>query len=320
MRGVSASTSVIKTDEPEAKSTVGYEQEVPQLRVLTDRGSKYCGKVEQHDYELYLAVNDVDHTRTKAQSPQTNGICERFHKTIPNEFCQVTFRKKIYATLEELQADLDAWIATYNDERTHQGKMCCGRTPMATFEDGKRICREKSIARHDLTDITGEPGNCRIGSRLLIVQSSSLPVRARGAGRCSRLQLACCQRRTNSRDGRMHDLSRLTGVCTSSNRDQAPSIVENIDIDDRDCLANAPHVCNPFDGRIDCRSQVVDAEVDGRNPAIHHHRNRVVTHGVDECRQWATVELAGPLQTLELRSLGHDHYDHLLLRVGQEHL
>jgi len=122
------------------------EHEVPLLRVLTDRGTEYCGKVEQHDYQLYLAVNDIDHTRTKAQSPQTNGICERFHKTILNEFYQVAFRKKIYTTLDELQADLDAWITSYNHERTHQGKMCCGRTPMATFEDGKRICREKLIA------------------------------------------------------------------------------------------------------------------------------------------------------------------------------
>lgn len=121
------------------------EQEVPLLRVLTDRGSEYCGRVELHDYQLYLAVNDIDHTRTKAQSPQTNGICERFHKTILNEFYQVTFRKKIYETMEELQKDLDAWLITYNHERTHQGKMCCGRTPMATFEEGKRICREKAI-------------------------------------------------------------------------------------------------------------------------------------------------------------------------------
>ena len=122
------------------------EQQVPLLRILTDRGSEYCGKVEQHDYQLYLAVNDVDHTRTKARSPQTNGICERFHKTILNEFYQVAFRKKIYSSLEELQADLDAWIQVYNHERTHQGKMCCGRTPMATFEDGKRICQDKMIA------------------------------------------------------------------------------------------------------------------------------------------------------------------------------
>lgn len=122
------------------------EHEVKLMRMLTDRGTEYCGKVEQHEYQLYLAVNDIDHTRTKAQSPQTNGICERFHKTILNEFYAVAFRKKIYTTIEELQSDLDAWIDSYNDERTHQGKMCCGRTPMATFEDGKRICREKSIS------------------------------------------------------------------------------------------------------------------------------------------------------------------------------
>ena len=83
-----------------------FEQhELPMLRILTDRGTEYCGKVEYHDYRLYLAINDIDHTKTKAMSPQTNGICERFHKTILNEFYQVTFRKKLYSSLEELQMD-----------------------------------------------------------------------------------------------------------------------------------------------------------------------------------------------------------------------
>lgn len=121
------------------------EQDVPVLRILTDRGTEYCGKVEQHDYQLYLAMTDIEHTRTKVASPQTNGICERFHKTILQEFYQVTFRKKIYRSIEELQSDLDVWIAHYNYERTHQGKMCCGRTPMATFHEGKRICQDKLI-------------------------------------------------------------------------------------------------------------------------------------------------------------------------------
>ena len=90
-------------------------------------------------------MNDIEHTRTKAASPQTNGICERFHKTILQEFYQVTFRKKIYQSMEQLQADLDQWVAHYNDERTHQGKMCCGRTPAETFEDGKKIWLVKMI-------------------------------------------------------------------------------------------------------------------------------------------------------------------------------
>ncbi len=84
--------------------------ELPVLRILTDRGTEYCGCVEQHDYQLYLAINDIDHTKTKAMSPQTNGICERFHKTILNECYQVTFRKKLYGSMEELHKDLDEWM------------------------------------------------------------------------------------------------------------------------------------------------------------------------------------------------------------------
>lgn len=121
------------------------EQDLPMLRMLTDRGTEYCGRVENHDYELYLSVNDIEHTKTKARSPQTNGICERFHKTILEEFYQVALRKKIYTDLESLQKDLDNWLDYYNNERTHQGKMCCGRTPMETLLDGKPAWKEKFI-------------------------------------------------------------------------------------------------------------------------------------------------------------------------------
>ena len=123
------------------------QNELPMLRILTDRGTEYCGRMDQHDYQLYLAINDIDHTKTKAQSPQTNGICERFHKTILQEFYQVTFRKKLYVTLEELQKDLDEWIKYYNNERTHQGKMCCGRTPLETLLDGKQILAPKKLTQ-----------------------------------------------------------------------------------------------------------------------------------------------------------------------------
>ena len=122
------------------------------LRILTDRGTLAqqccsCGKIEHHDYELYLAVNDIDHTKTKSASPQTNGICERFHKTILQEFYQITLRKKLYSSLEELQIDLDEWLKFYNTERTHQGKMCNGRTPFETLLNGKRIWAEKNLAQ-----------------------------------------------------------------------------------------------------------------------------------------------------------------------------
>jgi len=118
------------------------------IRMLTDRGTEFCGKLETHDYQLYLGINEIEHTKTKVRHPQTNGICERFHKTILQEFYQITFRKKLYKTLEELQFDLDEWIRHYNTERTHQGKMCCGRTPMETFLDGKKNSKEKQIVNN----------------------------------------------------------------------------------------------------------------------------------------------------------------------------
>jgi transposase InsO family protein len=121
------------------------EHEIPLLRVLTDRGTEYCGAREHHEYQLYLTIEDIDHSRTKARSPQSNGICERFHKTLLQEFYQVAFRKKIYATLDELQADLDNWLDEYNQSRPHSGKYCFGKTPMQTFLDSVSLAKEKML-------------------------------------------------------------------------------------------------------------------------------------------------------------------------------
>ena len=121
-------------------------QEVKLCRMLTDRGTEYCGNPEHHQYELYLAIEDIDHSRTKTKSPQTNGIVERFHKTVLDEFYRIAFRKKIYGSIAELQADLDAWVETYNEDRPHQGRWCFGKTPMRTFLDATPLAKEKLIA------------------------------------------------------------------------------------------------------------------------------------------------------------------------------
>jgi transposase InsO family protein len=119
------------------------EQGIAIDRVLTDRGSEFCGVHDRHEYELYLAVENIDHSRTKTKSPQTNGICERFHKTLLDEFYRVAFRKRVYDNLDELQADLDAWMDSYNEVRTHQGRWCFGKTPMRTLLDSAAVAREK---------------------------------------------------------------------------------------------------------------------------------------------------------------------------------
>jgi len=99
------------------------EQDVSLLRLLTDRGTEYCGQREHHEYQLYLAVENIDHSRTRAKSPQTNGICERFHRTMQDEFYSVAFRKKLYSSLDQLQSDLDSWLEEYNEHRPHSGSV-----------------------------------------------------------------------------------------------------------------------------------------------------------------------------------------------------
>ncbi|MHC4322691.1 MAG: IS481 family transposase [Planctomycetota bacterium] len=119
------------------------------LRVLTARGTEFCGRAHSHDYELFLALNDIDHSKTKAKNPQTNGICERFQKTILNEFYDIAFRKESYLTVDELQNDLDDWPLRYNNRRPHQGKRCQGRTPVETFLENLPFAKEKVLSIQD---------------------------------------------------------------------------------------------------------------------------------------------------------------------------
>jgi transposase InsO family protein len=126
--------------------------------ILTDRGTEYCGKLENQAYQLYLALEDMDHSRTKAHHPQTNGICERFHKTMQDECYSLLFRKKLYRSLEELQTDLEEWLRKYNEERPHSGRYRYGKTPWQTFLDSKHLALEKDLSRGgDGSDNTTRP-------------------------------------------------------------------------------------------------------------------------------------------------------------------
>lgn len=112
---------------------------------MTDRGTEFKGKLEHHEYELYLHIEGIDHSKTQVKHPQSNGICERFHRTIQEEFYAVAFRKKLYDNLELLQKDLDAWMHYYNDERPHSGRYCYGKTPMQTFIESLPLAKQKLL-------------------------------------------------------------------------------------------------------------------------------------------------------------------------------
>jgi transposase InsO family protein len=121
------------------------EQEIPVLRMLTDRGTEFNGRPENHEYELYLQLENIEHSKTKVRHPQSNGICERLHRTMQDEFYAVTFRRKLYRDLETLQLDLDEWLHHYNLERPHSGRYCFGKTPMQTFMESLNLAKQKML-------------------------------------------------------------------------------------------------------------------------------------------------------------------------------
>ena len=147
-------TAITAADFLNDKVLPFFDQEMVRLlRVLTDRGTEYSGKMEQHPYQLFLHLNDIEHSRTKAYHPQTNGCTERLNQIIQDEFYAVAFRKTLYTSIEQIQADLDAYIETYNTKRTNQGKRCLGRTPKQTWDDGYEFYKKYVI---DKTEVTVE--------------------------------------------------------------------------------------------------------------------------------------------------------------------
>lgn len=121
------------------------QQQIPLLRILTDRGTEFNGRPEHHEFQLYLQIEGIDHSRTKVRHPQSNGICERLHRTMQDEFYAITFRKKLYQDLESLQSDLDEWLDYYNNQRPHSGRYCFGKTPMQTFNESITLAKQKLL-------------------------------------------------------------------------------------------------------------------------------------------------------------------------------
>ena len=144
------------------------EHGVPLLRILTDRGSEYCGNRESHEYALYLDLENIDHTRTRTKSPQTNGICERFHQTIQNEFYASAFRRKLYHSLEQLQADVDEWVESYNAERTHTRQVLLRQDSAADVHRERDASYDKQL---DRIKPTSESSTAKLSRRVRQIKS-----------------------------------------------------------------------------------------------------------------------------------------------------
>jgi transposase InsO family protein len=106
--------------------------------VLSDNGREFCGRDDQHPYELFLQLEGIEHKKTRVKRPQSNGIVERFHRTLLDEHFRVEGRKTWFETIEEMQTVLDDYLLGYNTRRPHQGRGMQGRTPLQAFRDGIR--------------------------------------------------------------------------------------------------------------------------------------------------------------------------------------
>ncbi|GHT52479.1 IS481 family transposase [Spirochaetia bacterium] len=112
------------------------EQNCPVSTVLSDNGREYCGRPEQHPFELFLQLENIEHRTTQVRRPQSNGIVERLHRTLLDEHFRIQGRVKFYESIEEMQVDLDNYLHTYNYDRAHQGRNMNGRTPYQAFVEG----------------------------------------------------------------------------------------------------------------------------------------------------------------------------------------
>lgn len=118
------------------------ERGVPVEHILTDNGREFCGQPLHYSYELFVAIHQITHQNTKVHPPYTNVFCERFHRTVSDDFFNAALRKTLYLSLAQLQAHLDTWFETYNMPPPHQGYRTKDRIPLKPFQDGLAERRE----------------------------------------------------------------------------------------------------------------------------------------------------------------------------------
>lgn len=112
--------------------------------VLSDNGREYCGRPDQHPYELFLQIEEIEHRTTKVRRPQSNGFVERLHRTLLDEHFRIKGRQKFYESVAEMQVDLDAYLVLYNTKRAHQGRGMNGQTPLQVFKKGLKLRPKKT--------------------------------------------------------------------------------------------------------------------------------------------------------------------------------
>lgn len=126
---------------------------VPVGAILTDNGREFCGRPDQHPYELLLGVEGIEHRTTRVRTPRTNGFVERMNRTLLDECFRVAGRTTWYLEPVEIQRDLDRFLEYYNLERSHQGYRLGGRTPAQALRDALGVTELPPLVSPDREEV-----------------------------------------------------------------------------------------------------------------------------------------------------------------------
>jgi len=116
-----------------------YHNHVDLESVLSDNGTEFTGS----QFQGLLDDYEIQHRRIPKGKPIYNGYCERFQRTIFEEFYQKIFREKIFNSLESLQKELEQYLLYYNFKRPHFGISPKGVIPIDCLKAKRSFLRQR---------------------------------------------------------------------------------------------------------------------------------------------------------------------------------
>ncbi|MCA3632589.1 MAG: transposase [Methylobacterium sp.] len=119
----------------ERRRHLGVGRVADALAVIFDSADTRVAHLEKR-YAERLKGGEIGHRTTRVKWAQSNGIIERFHRTLLDEHFRVEGRRTWFETIEEMQGVLDDYLVIYNTRRPHQRRGMNGRTPAQAFIEG----------------------------------------------------------------------------------------------------------------------------------------------------------------------------------------
>lgn len=97
--------------------------------LLSDNEGLHCGRPRETDSGPFLAIRWIEHRRTAIGSPQTGGLCDRYHRAVMEEILSIAFCRTLCERVAQTRVNLNRHGAFNHRERSHQGYRTKGRRP-----------------------------------------------------------------------------------------------------------------------------------------------------------------------------------------------